>query len=42
MEFEKWHTNFSWGRNMITVEKMEQIGEASVRHGFRPLLIENL
>ncbi|MFE1748311.1 long-chain acyl-[acyl-carrier-protein] reductase [Coleofasciculus sp. H7-2] len=38
LEFEKLHTNFSWGRNQITVEKMEQIGEASVRHGFRPLL----
>ncbi|MBD1889828.1 MULTISPECIES: long-chain acyl-[acyl-carrier-protein] reductase [unclassified Coleofasciculus] len=38
LEFEKWHTNFSWGRNQITVEKMEQIGESSVRHGFRPLL----
>jgi fatty aldehyde-generating acyl-ACP reductase len=39
LEFEKWHTNFSWGRNHITVEKMEQIGYASVKHGFRPLLI---
>ena len=39
LEFEKLHTNFSWGRNHITVEKMEQIGEASVKHGFRPLLI---
>lgn len=38
LEFEKWHTNFSWGRNHITVEKMEQIGEVSVKHGFRPLL----
>lgn len=38
LEFEKWHTNFSWGRNQITVEKMEQIGEVSVKHGFRPLL----
>ncbi|MBD2741616.1 long-chain acyl-[acyl-carrier-protein] reductase [Coleofasciculus sp. FACHB-1120] len=38
LEFEKWHTNFSWGRNQITVEKMELIGESSVRHGFRPLL----
>ena len=42
LEFEKWHTNFSWGRNMITVEKMDQIGEASVRHGFRPLLLETI
>ncbi|MGD2181278.1 long-chain acyl-[acyl-carrier-protein] reductase [Lusitaniella coriacea] len=38
LEFEKWYTNFSWGRNQITVEKMEQIGESSVRHGFKPLL----
>lgn len=38
LEFEQWHTNFSWGRNKITVEKMEQIGQASVRHGFQPLL----
>jgi fatty aldehyde-generating acyl-ACP reductase len=39
LEFEKWHTNFSWGRNMITIDKMEQIGAASVKHGFRPLLL---
>ena len=39
LEFEKLHTNFSWGRNQITPEKMAQIGEASVRHGFRPLLV---
>jgi len=39
LEFEKWHTNFSWGRNHITVAKMEQIGEVSVKHGFRPLLV---
>ena len=38
LEFEQWHTNFSWGRNQITVDKMEKIGEASVKHGFRPLL----
>ncbi|MDX2239794.1 MAG: long-chain acyl-[acyl-carrier-protein] reductase [Leptolyngbyaceae cyanobacterium bins.302] len=38
LEFEKWYTNFSWGRNRITVEKMEQIGKVSVKHGFRPLL----
>ncbi|HEY9694001.1 MAG TPA: long-chain acyl-[acyl-carrier-protein] reductase [Oculatellaceae cyanobacterium] len=38
LEFEKWHTNFSWGRNQITVEKMDQIGQVSVKHGFRPLL----
>lgn len=39
LEFEKWHTNFSWGRNQITVEKMDLIGQSSVRHGFQPLLI---
>ena len=39
LEFEKMYTNFSWGRNQITVEKMEQIGHISVKHGFRPLLI---
>ena len=38
LEFEQWHTNFSWGRNQITVEKMEKIGEASIKHGFQPLL----
>ncbi len=38
LEFEKWHTNFSWGRNHISVEKMEQIGNVSIKHGFRPLL----
>lgn len=38
LEFEKWYTNFSWGRNQITVEKMEMIGTVSVKHGFRPLL----
>lgn len=37
LEFEGWHTNFSWGRNQITLEKMDQIGAASVKHGFRPL-----
>lgn len=38
LEFEKWYTNFSWGRNQITVAKMEKIGQLSVKHGFRPLL----
>ncbi len=38
LEFEKWHTNFSWGRNQITLEKMEKIGASSVKHGFQPLL----
>jgi fatty aldehyde-generating acyl-ACP reductase len=39
LEFERWHTNFSWGRNQITVEKMMQIGQASLKHGFKPLLL---
>jgi fatty aldehyde-generating acyl-ACP reductase len=39
LEFEQWHTNFSWGRNQITVDKMSQIGQSSVKHGFRPLLL---
>ncbi|MDJ0799958.1 MAG: long-chain acyl-[acyl-carrier-protein] reductase [Calothrix sp. MO_167.B12] len=39
LEFEKLYTNFSWGRNQITVDKMEQIGLVSVKHGFRPLLV---
>tara|TARA_Y100001968_G_scaffold105573_2_gene95518 strand:- start:590 stop:1630 length:1041 start_codon:yes stop_codon:yes gene_type:complete len=34
LEFEDCHTNFSWGRNNITLEKMDFIGKASVRHGF--------
>lgn len=38
LDFEGWYTNFSWGRNQITVARMEQIGEASRKHGFRPLL----
>lgn len=38
LEFEKWYTNFSWGRNQITVNKMEQIGQISIKHGFQPLL----
>ncbi len=39
LEFEKIYTNFSWGRNQITVEKMEQIGRVSVKHGFKPLAL---
>ncbi|MFN9175449.1 MAG: long-chain acyl-[acyl-carrier-protein] reductase, partial [Synechocystis sp.] len=38
LEFEGWHTNFSWGRNQISVSKMEAIGAASVKHGFCPLM----
>lgn len=37
LEFEQYHTNFSWGRNQITVDKMEKIGEFSVKHGFKPI-----
>lgn len=37
LEFEDCHTNFSWGRNNITLEKMDFIGKASVRHGFSTL-----
>ena len=34
LEFKKCHTNFSWGRNNISLEKMEFIGAASLKHGF--------
>ncbi len=37
LEFENCHTNFSWGRNNITLEKMDFIGEASLRNGFSTL-----
>lgn len=37
LDFEEIHANFSWGRNNITLEKMERIGDASQRHGFTPL-----
>jgi fatty aldehyde-generating acyl-ACP reductase len=37
LDFEGLYCNFSWGRNNITIEKMELIGEASRRHGFTPL-----
>ncbi|NJK40411.1 MAG: long-chain acyl-[acyl-carrier-protein] reductase [Acaryochloridaceae cyanobacterium SU_2_1] len=39
LEFEQLHTNFSWGRNEITVAKMEKIGEISLKHGFKPLML---
>ena len=42
LEFESCHTNFSWGRNNITIEKMDFIGEASVRNGFSTLNLKNL
>ena len=41
LEFEDCHTNFSWGRNNITLEKMDFIGEASVRHGFSTLNLKS-
>jgi fatty aldehyde-generating acyl-ACP reductase len=37
LEFEKLYTNFSWGRNQITLEKMDLIGQFSRKHGFKPL-----
>ena len=37
LDFEERHTNFSWGRNNITLANMERIGEASLRHGFQAL-----
>jgi fatty aldehyde-generating acyl-ACP reductase len=40
LDFEELHTNFSWGRNNITLEAMDRIGEASLRHGFRALELE--
>ncbi|MFM7732562.1 MAG: long-chain acyl-[acyl-carrier-protein] reductase [Cyanobium sp.] len=40
LDFEGWHTNFSWGRNNIRLERMDQIGEASLLHGFRALGLE--
>jgi fatty aldehyde-generating acyl-ACP reductase len=40
LDFEDHHTNFSWGRNNISLERMEWIGAASVRHGFQPLGLE--
>ncbi|MFM7361075.1 MAG: long-chain acyl-[acyl-carrier-protein] reductase [Cyanobium sp.] len=40
LDFEGWHTNFSWSRNNIRLERMDQIGEASLRHGFRALGLE--
>ena len=40
LEFEKCHTNFSWGRNNISLEKMEFIGAASLKHGFSAIGID--
>ncbi len=41
LEFENCHTNFSWGRNNITLEKMDFIGNASVKHGFTTFNLKN-
>lgn len=40
LEFEGLHTNFSWGRNLITPEKIDTIGAYSRKHGFQPLMPE--
>jgi fatty aldehyde-generating acyl-ACP reductase len=37
LEFEKIYASFSWGRNQITLEKMDLIGQLSLKHGFKPL-----
>jgi fatty aldehyde-generating acyl-ACP reductase len=41
LDFEQRHTNFSWGRNNISLEAMDWIGDASRRHGFRALALED-
>jgi fatty aldehyde-generating acyl-ACP reductase len=41
LDFEGIHTNFSWGRNNITLATMDTIGAASLRHGFRALGLED-
>ncbi|MCH9713608.1 MAG: long-chain acyl-[acyl-carrier-protein] reductase [Cyanobacteria bacterium] len=40
LDFEGIHTNFSWGRNNITLAAMDLIGAASLRHGFRALELD--
>lgn len=40
LDFEDIHTNFSWGRNNISLAAMDLIGEASLRHGFQSLGLE--
>jgi fatty aldehyde-generating acyl-ACP reductase len=42
LDFEGLHTNFSWGRNNIDLERMDRIGAASLRHGFRALALEDM
>lgn len=39
LDFEAIYTNFSWGRNQITLDKMDFIGRMSVKHGFKPLTV---
>lgn len=41
LDFEELYTNFSWGRNNITLAAMDRIGEASLRHGFQALALEH-
>jgi fatty aldehyde-generating acyl-ACP reductase len=41
LDFEELYTNFSWGRNNISLEAMDRIGEASLRHGFRALALSD-
>lgn len=40
LDFEEIHTNFSWGRNNITLDAMDRIGAASLRHGFQALALD--
>ena len=40
LDFENEHTNFSWGRNNIQLDRMDWIGTASRRHGFQALGLE--
>ena len=42
LEFEKCHTNFSWGRNNISLDKMEFIGAASEKHGFSAVGLDKM
>jgi fatty aldehyde-generating acyl-ACP reductase len=41
LDFENEHTNFSWGRNNIQLDRMDWIGAASLRHGFQALGLES-
>jgi fatty aldehyde-generating acyl-ACP reductase len=42
LDFEEHHTNFSWGRNNITLAAMDWIGAASLRHGFQAVGLETV